>query len=502
MCMDTENDIITSPYSSPCQGEDGRGDRIKWYFRQILGIARLFAFLLLLNGCAVGPDYQRPMVAVPASWREISSKNTENLSEWWKVFNDSTLNTLEEQAIQSNQDLKRAASRVEEARALARISESDFYPDLKLDPSYDRSKSSSNRGNPLPIPQKSFTTDNFKTPFDLSYEIDIWGRVRRSFEASSAEAQAQAAVYYTVLLTLTSDVAQNYFLVRSLDAEKIILEHTIALRKEALEIANARYKADLVSALEVVSAEVELATTEAELPDVKRRRAELEHALALLCGKPASEFLLTENPLDLLPPQIPSGLPSDLLGRRPDISESERLLASASARIGMAKANFLPSIHLTGVAGFESAELRSAFDWPSRIWSLGPSVSIPIFQSGRNTANLEASYARYDQARAQFQQKVLVAFREVEDALVNLRLRADQAEIQSRTVIATRQATLFADIRYQQGLTNYLEVIRAQHAQLQSERTATQILGQRLAYSVLLVKALGGGWNSLAQPGS
>ncbi len=453
-------------------------------------------FLLLFLGCAVGPDYQRPIVNVPPGWKEVRPQESEGLTQWWKTFGDTNLNTLIEQALEANQDLKHAALRVEEARAVSRVSAADFYPNLTFDPSYSRTKYSPNRPKPIPFQISSFTTDDFQAPFDLSYEIDIWGRVRRSFEATVTEAQAYAAVYRTVRLTLTADVAQNYFLLRSFDAESVILQRTIALRKEALKIVNARYKAGLVSGLDVAQAETELATAEVELPDVTRRRTELENALAVLCGKPASEFSLSANPLDLLPPQIPPGLPSDLLERRPDIIEAERLMAATSARIGVAKAAFFPTIHLTGSAGFESAELSSLFDWESRLWSFGPTISIPIFQGGRNKANLEAAKVRYEEAFSQFRQKILVAFREVEDALANLRLRAEQAEAQARAVTAARETTSLATLRYKQGLVNYLEVLEAGRAQLQTERAATQILGQRLAYSVLLIKALGGGWGT------
>jgi multidrug efflux system outer membrane protein len=450
------------------------------------------AFLI---GCSVGPNYERPLANVPANWKEDGSQKEKSISQWWKVFGDENLNAIEEQALQENQNLKRAASRVTEARAIARIIEADFFPDLKADPSFARSRASANRANPTPFRQTGFTSSNFKVPFDLSYEIDIWGRVRRSFEASVAEAEAVAAVYRTVWLTLTSDLAQNYFLLRALDAEKVILERTRATRQESLEIARARYQAGLVSNVDVTRAETELATTEAEIPDITRRRAELEHAIALLCGKAPADLSLAFNPIDLLPPKIPAGLPSELLERRPDILEAERLMAATSAKIGVATAAFFPSVRLTGTAGFESAELSSFFDWQSRIWSFGPSVSIPIFQGGRNTANLKAAEARYEQAVAEFRHRTLIAFREVEDALVNLRSRSEQAEVQARAITSARETTALVKIRYKEGLINYNEVADVERLQLQTERAATQILGQRLAYTIVLVKALGGGWN-------
>jgi outer membrane protein, multidrug efflux system len=459
--------------------------------------------LIFLTGCTVGPDYQSPHVDIPGGWKETSATSIESpIENWWTVFNDSTLNELEEKAIAENQELKQAAGRVEEARSLARVSASEFYPELKADPSYKRERLSGNRPNPTPFPLKGMTINTFRVPFDLSYEIDIWGRVRRSFEASRAEAQASLAVRRTLLLTLTADVAYNYFQIRSLDAQKVLADRAIAGRKEIVELLNVRAEAGLISHQEVERARVNLAETQTNLPQIMRERKQHEHALAVLCGKSASEFSLASHPLDLLPPTIPPGLPSEILMRRPDLIEAERLMAAENARIGIAKAAFLPSIRLTGAAGFESAELSSLFDWQSRIWSYGPSISIPIFQGGRNQANLEASQARYEQAVAQFRQRVLVAFKEVEDSLSNVRLRSEEAEFHALATKAAQENVTLEIIRYENGLTNYLEVLSAEETLLETQKNAIQTLGQRMGDTVLLIKALGGGWEKIEELGN
>ena len=331
-------------------------------------------------------------------------------------------------------------------------------------------------------------------PLDLTYEVDVWGRVRRSYEAAKEEAQASVADYQTVLLTLTSDVAQNYFLLRSQDAEIALLKGTVQLRKEALDLVRYRFEGGVANQLELSQAETDLATTEAQAIALEQRRAQLEDALAVLLGKPASEFSMPREPLGVLPPVIPAGLPSDLLERRPDVAQAERLMAASNARIGVAKAAFFPSIQLTGSAGFQSTDLASLFKWENRMWAIGSGLFTPIFEGGRIRANYEASKAQYEQAVATYRQQVLVAFRDVEDALAGIRVLADQAQAQARAVTSARRTTELATLRYREGLSNYLEVVDAQRTQLDNERGAVQILGQRFASSVLLVKALGGGW--------
>jgi multidrug efflux system outer membrane protein len=453
--------------------------------------------LLLFAGCTVGPSYQRPFVNIPGGWKDSGPsirEHQENRPKWWVIFGDTNLNQLIEETLRSNQDLKVAALRVKEARSITQIDQADFYPHIDLNPDYHRTRLSPNRSNPFPF-QFAFTDDTFRIPLDMKYEIDIWGRVRHSLASAGAETQALAAAYHTIRLTLTTDLVINYFLLRSLDAETLILRHHIDSSKEFVDLAQVQYKAGILNAIDLNRAESDLAAIEADISDLSRRRAQFENSIAVLCGKNPSEFSLPESPLDILPPHIPSGRPSDILRQRPDVVEAEYRLASACEKIGVAKAEFFPKISLTGMAGFESADLGKIFDWKSRVWSLGPHISFPIFDGGKNRANFEAAKIRYDQAVAEYRQSVLVAFKDVEDALVNLRLRAKQAKAQGRSMMFDHDSTLLAATRYKQGLTPYSDVLQTGVRELQTERISVQILGQRLISSVQLIKALGGGWN-------
>jgi multidrug efflux system outer membrane protein len=338
-------------------------------------------------------------------------------------------------------------------------------------------------------------------PLDLSYEVDLWGRVRRGFEGARADAAASVAAYHNVLLTLQADVAQNYFILRALDAEITVLQRAIALRREQVEIMTSRFDIGLGTELDVARAATELATAEAELATLRRRRAELENALAILAGESPSTFRLAPrddagNGWDYRPPVIPAGLPSELLERRPDIAEAERLLAADNARIGVAKAAFFPVLRLTGSGGFLSAEVDSLFQWESRAWSIGPSLSLPIFAGGRNVANLRGAQARFEESVARFRQRILVAFGDVENALAGIRLLGEEAAAQERAFGSARRARDLAMESFTIGLTDYLDVIDADRAALQSHRANLQLAGQRFFAAVHLIKALGGGWES------
>lgn len=458
-----------------------------------------FLLALAISGCAVGPRYVRPVTEAPPAWKTAvdpkhwqpaAPRDGQPLSAWWDVFNDPLLADLERQALEANQDLRQAIARVEQARATARVSRADLLPTLDVNPSYDHfQRSSSSFGG-----SGSFTGDIYSVPLDLSYEVDLWGRVRRSFEAARAEAAASLAAQRGVLLTVTSDVARQYFLLHQLDTETDILRQTVELRRAALQLAKERAAGGVVSQLDVARANTEFATAEAELADVQRRRGETENALAVLCGRPAPAFTLDAGALKGEPPAIAAGVPSTLLERRPDVAEAERLLAAANAEIGVAQAAFFPVLRLTGSAGYVSSELESIFDTSSHVWSVGPSLSLPVFAGGRNTANLQATKAAYDEALGAYRQRVLVAFADVENALANLQWLGEQAQAQTHVVDAAREAAQLSDSRYQQGLVNYLEAVDAERQRLQAERTAVQILNSRLAATVLLIKALGGEW--------
>jgi len=461
----------------------------------------LLSAAVLLSGCAMGPNYQRPSVEMPTEWKtaadsvqwkEAAPRDQVPRGAWWEIFGDAELNRLEMQAVQANQDLRAAAARVTRARAIARVSQAEFLPTVDLDPSYERfrrSLSSIGAGN------AGFENSTIRVPLDLSYELDLWGRVRRSFESVLAEAQAGEAAYHTMLLTLTVDVAQNYFALLALDSEEAIFREMVALRRDALELVRSRLDAGLVGDLDLARAQSELSSAEAEAMDVARRRAEFENALAVLCGQPASNFRLPPGSLEIQPPALSPSIPSELLERRPDVAEAERRMVSANARIGVAQTAFFPVVRLTAAGGYENSHLEDLFEWDSRVWSVGPSVSLPIFAGGRNRANLKAARARYDETVAAYRQKVLIAVGEAEDALVSLRLRAEQADAQERVAASARQAAALSSARYREGLVSYLEVVDAERQRLQAERGVVQILNQRLISTTLLVKALGGGWD-------
>src|SRR5438132_7935975 len=389
---------------------------------------------LALAGCAVGPNYKRPTTDTPAyykaealgSWKEGQPVDHVPKGDWWKIFGDETLNDLQSRALNANQELKAAVARVEQARATARVARSELLPNLNLDPSFTRQRYSPNQ-----VPSFGGVTANtFRAPLDLKYEIDLWGGVRRGFESARADAQASLAAFYNVLLTLQADVAQNYFALRALDAEIATVTGTLDLRKEQVRLVRSRFEGGIGNELDIARAETELATTEAEAASLARRRAELENAIAILVGSNPASFRLTAtstNNWNPQPPSIPAGLPADLLERRPDVAEAERQLASANARIGVAKAAFFPVLSLTGSGGYLSGDIETLFNWSSHTSSIGPSLSLPISAGGRNRANYKRSQAAYEEAVAKYRQQILVAFAETENSLSAIRHLADQA---------------------------------------------------------------------------
>ena len=330
----------------------------------------------------------------------------------------------------------------------------------------------------------------------MSYEIDLWGRVRRSFRAAREQAQASAAAYQNVLLSLQADVAQTYFMIRSVDLDRQVVAQTIDLRQKNLTLVESLHRGGADSAVDLAEAQTELASAEADLVGLELQRAQLENALAVLCGQTSSSFSLAETTRLYRPPIIPIGLPADLLERRPDVAEAERSMAAASEGIGIAKAAFFPSIQLTAAAGVESVDLKDIFNWESRTWSFGPNVSLPLFEGGRNRAGLQQAKAAYQEAIAQYRSQVLVAFHEVEDGLVGLRLLEEQFNAQMRAVEGAKQVADLSELRYKEGLASYFEVVIADRTMLENEITAYELNGQRLVTTVLLIKALGGGWKA------
>jgi hydrophobe/amphiphile efflux-1 (HAE1) family protein/NodT family efflux transporter outer membrane factor (OMF) lipoprotein len=454
------------------------------------------------NWLEVGPDYKPLTNSVPSyyktmgsgKWKEGRPLDDLPKGSWWEVFGDTNLDALEVQALQANQELNGAFARLEQSRDAARVARGQLLPQVGLAPGFYRERYSPNE-------QPSFgplTANTFSTPLDFSYEVDLWGRVRRSFESSRADAQASLADYYNVLLTLQSDVAQNYFALRELDREMAIVTGTISLRNDQVRFVRSRYEGGIGSELEIAQAETELATIEADAASLARRRDELENAIAILVGVNPSGFRIPENTNDWEsePPQIPVGLPGDLLERRPDVAQAERQLASANAKIGVAKAAFFPVVTLTGSAGYASADVSSLFNWESRTWTFGPGISLPIFAGGRNLANYRRSRAAYEEAVAAYRQQVLLAFGDVEDGLADIKHLADQAAAQNRAVTSARRSADLAADRYRSGIVSYIEVVDADRDALTAERAATELAGQRLIATVQLIKALGGGFDA------
>lgn len=454
--------------------------------------------ILMTTGCLLGPDYQKPLITTPliykdgAPWKTGQPQDAVAKGAWWTVYNDPTLNRLEEEARTANPDLMAAFYRVEQARANARVSEADRLPRVDLNPSALRTRESEDFSALGDITR----VKDYRVPFDLSYEVDLWGRVRRSVEAAHADYQASRADYETVLLTLQAEVARNYFSLCSLDSEIDLLQRTVQLRQENLDLVNSLFKNGQVAQLDVARATTELEVTQADAIGLEKLRAETENALAILTGQPASVFTLESSPLDPVPPAVAAGLPSSLLERRPDVATAERVMAAANARIGIAKTAFFPSIRLTGSTGFESTEFADLLDWDNHTWGFGPSISLPIFEAGRNAARLEQAKAAHSEAVANYRSQVLVAFHEVENSLAGLSILARQAEAQSRAAQAARQAADLSAKRYRAGRVSYLEVVDSERTALQTAQKTTQIIGQRYQASVSLIKALGGGWQA------
>lgn len=450
---------------------------------------------------AVGPDYQRPETVAPDDWRDAGSAGSWKTAEpadalargeWWKLFSDPTLDELETRALAANQDLRAAAARVVQARAAAGETRSAYWPQIAIGGMVNRERTSTTTDNPLP--HASSTT--YRLPLEASWEIDLFGRVRRLNESARAAADASAATFEAVRLALAADVATNYFNLVALEQEIASVRNSVALRRRAVELIAARVRSGTAADLDSARAETELAIAEAEEAALGYRRSSVVNALAVLVGEPASSFSLAVAPRSFAAPEIPVGLTSELLERRPDIAAAERALAAANARIGVAKAGFFPAISLTGAAGWASGEIDQLFESDSRTWSIGPRLYLPIFQGGRNRANLAWSRGAYDEAVAEFRQSVLVAFREVQDALTATRFLNEQAAAQTRALEAARRSTARAQTRYDAGFVSYLEVIDAERNVLSLERSSAQLAAQRVNASVALIKALGGGWTA------
>ena len=454
--------------------------------------------ILCLAACAVGPKYKAPAVPPPSGYKEIGNWKTaqpsdQNLGgDWWEIFQDSQLNSLEQQINVSNQNLKVAVAQYQQARAALRYARADYYPTASTSPSATRERFSSNRPGSV---ARGTTFNDFVLPVDLSYQVNAWGRVSKNVESYREQAQASAADLAVVNLTMHADLAVDYFAARTLDAEQTLLQNTVAQYEQALQLNEERYKGGLASEVEVEQARTILETTRAQLVDVGVARAQYEHAAAVLVGKPPEEFSLPPLPLTTPPPPIPVGVPSELLERRPDIAASERRVASANAQVGIAKTAYYPLVNIVASGGFESGTITTLLQGPSALWSVGASAAATILDGGRRHAANDQAKAAYDSSVASYRQTVLSAFQQVEDNLAALRVLEQEAGVQATAVQSAQRSLDLSNTRYEGGVTSYLEVITAQNAALSDEVTAVNILGRRMASAVLLIEALGGGWD-------
>ena len=463
---------------------------------------------LLCAGCMVGPDYFKPSVPMTAAYKEDQgwklARPQDHIprGKWWEVFGDPKLNALEEQVSQANQNVKVAEAHFRQARAMIGFARAGLFPTVsaggsalsvrnsQLSPSGTLSSGTSSGTS-----SSGASTGEFLLTGDISYEIDLWGRIRRSVTAAREEAQATAGDLETARLSIQAELAFDYFELRSADAQQRLLNDTVKAFDEALQLTIRRFEGGAAPKSDVAQAQTQLETTQVQATDIAVQRAAFEHAIATLIGKPPADFSLPPAPLDLEPPDIPTGLPSELLERRPDIAAAERRVAEANEQIGIAKAAYFPTVTLNALLGFESSSIRNFGGWQSFLWAVGSSFAQTIFDGGRRRATSEAALANYDATVASYRQATLDAFQQVEDNLAALRILEQETQQQERAVTSARESLQLFTNRYKGGVDNYLQVITAQTVALANERNQVDILRRRIDASVLLVKALGGGWN-------
>ena len=457
---------------------------------------KLFFIAILLSGCSVGPDYKRPEVETPAAYREWQSAAPRDALErgkWWTIFNDAQLNELIPQVEVSNQTIAAAEAQVRISAALAEQARASFWPTITGQVSRTESKPSGTTG-PI-VGQATNRRIINSISASATWEADLWGRIRRLVESGDAVTKASAADLLNARLSAQAELAQSYFQLRALDSQKRLLDETVAAFEKTLELTKNRYEQGVVSRGDVAQAETQLATTRAQALDTGVQRSTLEHAIAVLLGRPAPAFTLARGELAAAPPALPqAGVPADLLERRPDIAAAERRVESANAQIGVAKAAFFPTATIGATVGQQTANPALWFNAPSRFWSLGPALALTLFDFGRRGAVVDQREAEYDQTVAQYRAIVLSAWREVEDNLATLRILEEEARIIDEAVRAAQQSHDITLNQYKAGIATYLQVVTAQTALLSNQRAALDLRSRRIVASVLLVRALGGGW--------
>jgi NodT family efflux transporter outer membrane factor (OMF) lipoprotein len=467
------------------------------------------ASLVFLAGCMVGPKYKQPAIPVPPAYKElpetgewkVAHPNVEALrNNWWEVFGDPTLNALEEQVTVSNQNLKTAEARFRQARATVGYYRAGEFPTISISPGVQALRYSPNQPY-FPSGDSSVgSTGNFFLPFDVSYEVDLWGRIRRTVAAARAEAQASAGDLATTTLSMQGDLAYDYFELRSADSQQLLLDKTVKAYADMVDLTAALFDGGAAPEPDVVQARTQLDTTRVQDTDIGVMRAQYEHAIAILIGKPPAEFAVAPRSQPFEPPAIPIGLPSQLLERRPDIAAAERRVAEANEGIGIAEAAYFPSLTIGGAVGLQSRHISNLFTWPSRVWAVGPQASEIIYDAGRRRAGVQQAQANYDATVATYRETTLEAFQQVEDNLAALRILAQEATQEEQAVKESEyDLGLFTHL-YEGGVDPYLQVVTAQTTLLFNQRNEIDILRRQMDASVLLIKAIGGGWNASQLP--
>ena len=470
--------------------------KVKLLVTRTVAVVVTTATLTLMHACSLlGPDYRRPQMVTPPAYKESRDWKTAEPRDgiprgaWWAIFADPQLNALAEKVAKSNQDLRLAEAQYRRAQALAQQSRAGLFPTLTGEVSVTRSGSATRApGN------------EYNLSAQASWDVDLWGRVRRNVESGEAAAQASAADVESVRLLVQSELVLDYLQLRVLDTQKILLDESVVAFAKSLEMTQNRYKAGLAGRVDVAQAEAQLKSTQAQSIDTGVQRAQLEHAIAVLLGASPAEFALPAAPIKVAMPSIPTGLPSELLERRPDIAAAERRVAAANAQIGVAQAAFFPALTLSAAAGFQSSSFAHWLTMPSRFWSLGPALAQSIFDGGLRKSLTDQAIASYDASVATYRQTVLTSFQDVEDNLAALRILEQEAKVQEQAVAAARQSVELTLNQYKAGIVSYLNVVTVQTTLLTSERTALSLLGRRLAAAALLVRALGGGWTVAERP--
>lgn len=495
--------------------------------RKLLRLRVLAGAVIFLCSCNVGPKYHTPTVQAPAAYKEVTTENAKDIDNWktaqpsdavirgnwWEIFNDPELNQLEQQVDKSNQSIASAGAAFLAARALVKQARSQLFPTVTTDPSITRERQSSNlkqfvgqgsggtgTGGTGTTSGSTGAFTDYSFPFDATWVPDLWGKIRNTINSNAYAAQASAADLANTRLTIHAEVAVDYFQLRSQDALKQLLDSTVEAYKQSLDLTKALFETGIDSDEAVAQAETQLETAEAQDTGVGILRSQYEHAIAMLLGQPASTFSIPVKALNTQPPPVPFGVPSELLERRPDIAASERLVAQANAQIGIARAAYFPTLTLSASAGFQSSSITDWFSWPSRFWSVGPSLAQTIFDAGLRKATVEQFRAQYDETVANYRQAVLTAFQQVEDNLAALRVLSQEIKQQVVAINSSQRYLDLATERYRLGIDPYLNVITAQTTLLSNKQTLVNLQMQQITDSVQLVEALGGGWTRAQLP--